>query len=173
MRLNLAVILALTVVPSADFGQSAAARTNPPTQTPFNATAFSEKIRQDCIAGRRIICGRILKILPEGLVVESGYPSLRRPSLHGWLIPGTVAAGRDATLVEGREPDALCVGLVLLTDYPKSRRLKPKPFDYVVIEGFPAGSFDYESAGGVRRVVRRFSGMLENAVKIDRAGAGP
>jgi hypothetical protein len=167
MRSVLFAIIVWTVFAVAVFAQT------PATNPPVNPTAFSERIRQQCVAGRRIVCGRILKIVPEGLIVESGYPSLRRPSLHGWLIPGTVEAARDPTLVEGREPDALCVGLLLLTDHPKSRRLKPKPFDYVVLEAFPAGNFAYAPAGGPGRPIRRFSAVLENAVKIDRASAAP
>jgi hypothetical protein len=134
----------------------------------LSAAAFAEKIRAGCIAGRRSICGRILKILPEGLVVESGYPSLRREALsRSWLVPGTVVAARDPSLVESREPGALGVGLVFLTDFPKSRRAKPKPYDYVVIEAFPAGEFTYASVGDVHRTVRRFSAVLEKAVKIN------
>src|SRR5581483_6299758 len=170
MRLGL-LILVLTALSIAGFGQYAPPATN--ALPAVNPTAFSEKIRQDCIAGRRVICGRIIKILPQGLVVESGYPTLRRTALHSWLLPATVAAERDRTLVEGREPDALCVGLVLLTDCPKSRRLKPKPLDYVVIEAFPAGDFAYESDAGVRHSVRRFSAVLENAVRINRDTASP
>ena len=44
-------------------------------QTNSSLTAFqhSEQIRADCLQGRRLICGKILKVLPDGLVVESGY----------------------------------------------------------------------------------------------------
>ena len=33
----------------------------------------AEQIRTDCIQGRRLICGRVLKIFPDGLIVDSGY----------------------------------------------------------------------------------------------------
>lgn len=161
------LLLALTWLAAPAVGQP-----RPPSPPGPSLTALSEKIRQDCIDNRRMICGRILKILPEGLIVESGYPSLRRAALRGsWLIPSTTVAERDAHLVEGREPDALCVGTVLLTNTPKSRRNKPKLFDYVVIEGFPAGNFTYHTIGGVQHTVRRFSAILEKAVEIDRAAA--
>src|SRR5437868_52252 len=41
----------------------------------------SEQIRSECIAGRRHICGRVLQIVPDGLVVDSGYTNLLRPEL--------------------------------------------------------------------------------------------
>ena len=54
----------------------------------------TEKIRDDCIEGRRIICGRIVKILADGLVVESGYTNLMRAPLDkSWL----KATSRDAS----------------------------------------------------------------------------
>src|SRR5579864_8919232 len=80
-----------------------------------------QKVRMDCIRARRIICGKIIKVLPDGLVVESGYTNLMRAPLNkSWLIPGTVTATRPTDLVEANEPDAVCVGLVFLADLPKS-----------------------------------------------------
>jgi hypothetical protein len=133
----------------------------------------TEKIRDNCIQGRRIICGRIVKILPDGLVVESGYTNLMRPPLNkSWLIPGTVQATRAANLVEGTEPGCVCDGLVYLTSLPKSRLAKPHRYDYVVLEAYPAGQYTYTSVGTIQRTVRRFSGSLVTAVKINRAAAG-
>ena len=87
-----------------------------------------------------MICGKILRVLPEGLVVESGYTDLLRPPLtDSWLVPGTVAATRTPNLVESREPGSVCVGTVFLTDLPKARGKKPKPFDFVILLAYPAG----------------------------------
>lgn len=62
---------------------------NPPFTSSTNLDLRAEQIRAAGIQGRRSICGRILKILPDGLVVESGYTSLLRPELsHSWLVPG-------------------------------------------------------------------------------------
>jgi hypothetical protein len=145
-------------------GVAAPAQTN--DKPPFNGVALEEKIRAECIADRRSVCGRIMKILPDGLVVESGYPSLQRlPLSRSWLIPGTAVAQRDPTLVESREPGTLCVGMVYLTDFPKTRRAKPKLYDYVVIEAYPAGEYTYTSVGEVHHTVRHFSAILEKAVK--------
>src|SRR5271170_3484502 len=48
-----------------------------------------EQIRMECIEGRRLICGKILQILPDGFVVESGYTNLlREPLVQSWLAPG-------------------------------------------------------------------------------------
>jgi hypothetical protein len=133
----------------------------------------TEKIRDDCVQGRRIICGRILKILPEGLVVDSGYTNLMRPPLSKtWLIPGTVLTERATNLVEGREPGCVCVGLVFLTDLPKSRSAKPHRYDYVVVQAYPTGHYTYTSVGTIQRTVRRFSGTLAAAILLNRAAAG-
>jgi hypothetical protein len=133
----------------------------------------TEKIRADCVQGRRIICGRIVKALPDGLVVDSGYTSLMRPPLNkSWLIPGTVRARREANLVESNEPGSVCVGLVFLTALPKSRSTAPKPYDYVVIQGYPTGQYTYTSVGTIRRTIRSFSAALASALKVNRAAAG-
>jgi hypothetical protein len=133
----------------------------------------TEKIRDDCIQGRRIICGRIVKILPDGLVVDSGYTNLMRAPLNkSWLVPGTVQATRAANLVEANEPGCACVGLVFLTALPKSRSAKPHLYDYVVIQGYPAGQYTYTSVGTIQHTVRRFTAALSSAVRINRAAAG-
>ena len=123
-----------------------------------------EEIRADCIQNRRIICGKILKVLPDGLVVDSGYTNLMRSPLnHSWLVPGTVTARRAANLVEGHQPEAICIGLVFLTDLPK----KPaaKIYDYVNLTGYPTGQYTYVSVGDLRRSVRRFSTKLQKSIE--------
>jgi len=125
-------------------------------------------IRADCIQNRRLICGKILQVLPDGLVIDCGYTNLfQRPLGRSWLVPGTVLAGRAPNLVEGHEPGALCAGLVFLTDYPKSRRAKPRPFDYAILTGYPAGQYTYPAVGTLRRTVRRFSASLSEAVNLN------
>lgn len=127
----------------------------------------AEGIRLACINGRRSICGKILKVLPDGLVVDSGYTDLMRPPLNeSWLVPGTATASRPPNLVEGNEPDSVAVGLVFLTSLPKGHGAKPKPYDYVVIEGYPAGLHSYVSVGNIKRTVRLFSCTLPKAVQL-------
>jgi hypothetical protein len=146
--------------------------TNQPSESRA-AEQTREKIRTECIQGRRTICGRILKVLPEGLVVESGYTNLLRPPLDkSWLVTGTVQAMREPNLVEANEPGCVCVGLVFLSDIPKSRAAKPKPYDYVVIQGYPAGQFTYTSVGTTERTVRHFSALLQTAVQLNCDAAG-
>jgi hypothetical protein len=136
-------------------------------------TAATERIRADCIKGRRIICGRVLKVLRDGLVVDSGYTNLMRPPLdRSWLVPGTVETTRPSGLVEGNEPGCVCVGLVFLTDTPKSRRTKARAYDYVVIDAYPDGQYTYTSVGTIQRTVRRFSAALNAAVQFNCAAAG-
>ena len=134
-----------------------------------SAIELSERLRAECINGRRSICGRILRIVPDGIIVESGYTNLLRPSLSGsWLLPGTVVASRTPNLVESREPNALCVGIVCLSHLPRGQ---PHRYDYVVISGYPMGQYTYTSVGNVTRTVRRFSANLEEAIKWNFAEA--
>jgi len=153
------------------------AQTNftPPTNGEPNSSNVlpavrEEQLRAQCLQGRRCVCGRVLKVFPNGVLVESGYPSLLRGSLHGaWHLPGTVVASRPANLIETQEPDSICVGTVFLTDLPKLRGGKSehiKPYDYVVLHSYPAGQYTYRSVGNIEHTVRRFSGGLETAVKL-------
>jgi hypothetical protein len=131
-----------------------------------------DAIRTDCIQNRRIICGKILKVLPDGLVVDSGYTNLSRPPLNGsWLVPGTAVVTRADKLVENSRPDSFCVGQVFLTDFPKARGAKPRVFDYVNLEAFPAGQYTYISVTNVQRTVRKFTAKLQKAVqwKLDES----
>jgi hypothetical protein len=122
--------------------------------------------RAQCIESRRIICGRILKVLPGGLVVDSGYTSLMRPELEkSWLIPSTVVTSKEPNLVEKDVPDSPCAGMVYLTDLPKSRRVTPKPYDYVVLEGFTDGEYTYTSVGTIQHTVRQFTCSLPTSVR--------
>ena len=156
---------------------SAAAQTNilprtngAPSSTNIPLAVRAEQLRAKCLEERRCVSGRVLKVFPDGLLVESGYPSLLRDSLHGaWHLPGTVVASRPPNLVETREPDSICVGTVFLTDLPKMRGGKSEhiePYDYVVLHSYPAGNYTYASVGDVTHTVRRFSGGLETAVKL-------
>ena len=149
------------------------AQTNPPPQSAVTNRGvlrieLSEQLRAKCLEARRSICGKIIKILPNGILVESGYTNLLRASLTKttWLLPGTVTAARAPNLVESKEPGAICVGTVFLTDLPRG---KPHLYDYVIIAGYPQGEFTYTSVGTVRKTVRSFSANLDKAVKVNLA----
>ncbi len=155
---------------------SGLAQTNPPGSPPPALPASTnqglalaqrvEAMRAVCIQNRRILCGKILQVLPNGLVIDSGYTNLMREPLNkSWLIPGTVVAERAPHLVEANVPDALCAGLVFLTDVPKSPGAKPRLYDYVNVEGFPMGQQTYTSVGDLHRTVRRFTAKLANSVR--------
>ncbi|HEU6447935.1 MAG TPA: hypothetical protein VFV23_05815 [Verrucomicrobiae bacterium] len=134
---------------------------------PFT-TEHAQQIRLECIENRRQICGKILMVLPEGVVVETGYTNLlREPLTRSWLAPATVTASRAENLIESREPGSICVGTIFLTDLPKSKSLKPKRYDYVIIEGYPAGRFTYTSVGTIKKNVRRYSAQLVRAVELN------
>jgi hypothetical protein len=151
---------------------SAIAQTNLP-QSSISSTnenmavlQHAEELRARCISNRRMICGKIIKILPDGMVVDSGYTNLMRaPVNQSWLIPGTVTASRATNIIEGAAPDSVCVGPVFVMDLPKPPRgATPKLFDYVVIEGFPMGRYSYTSVGDVTHTVRQFSAKVTTAV---------
>ena len=137
------------------------------TNSPAATFRSAEQARAGCLEGRRLVCGKILRVLPEGLVVESGYTDLLRPPLtDSWLVSGIVAATRTPNLVESREPGAVCVGTIFLTDLPRARGKKPKPFDYVILLAYPAGETTYTSVGTVQKTVRHFTGTLAAAVRF-------
>jgi hypothetical protein len=138
------------------------------TNQPLNR---AQSVRWDCIQSRRIICGKIVKVLPEGIVVDSGYANLDKfPLNHPWLLPGTMKAQPASNLIEANETDSICVGLVFLCDLP--RKPIAKLYDYVHVEGYPVDHCAYTSVGNVKRTIRRFSLKLERAVqrKLDENG---
>lgn len=147
-------------------GETAPAKTAVTTASPaFAVAVHAEQIRTDCIKGRRLICGKVLKIFPDGLVVDSGYTDLLRPPLtQSWVVPGTVSASRNPAVLELNEPGTPCIGLAFLTDIPK--RQKVKQFDYVVLMGYPAGQFVYTPAPNVKKRIRIFSAGLDTAVRL-------
>jgi hypothetical protein len=158
------------------FGVPAIAQTNAPTpadeaarQKEISRIELKEKIRTQCLEGRRSICGKILRILPEGVLVEAGYTNLlREPLTKSWLVPATVIASPAQNLIEGKNPGAICVGTVFITDLPRG---KPHLYDYVILAGYPTGEITYTSVGTVKKTVRRFSANLDKAVAAQIAAA--
>jgi hypothetical protein len=59
----------------------------------------------------------------------------------------------------------MAVGLVFLTDIPK--RPTVHQYDYVALNGYPAGHYEYVPLPGVNKTLRRFSGGLETAVRLN------
>ena len=154
-----------TVVRTAEVApaETAAAPASPAPAIPTAVRA--EQIRMDCIRGRRLICGKVLKIFPDGLVVDSGYTDLLRPPLtESWVVPGTVSVQRNPAVLELNEPGTPGIGLVFLTDIP--RRQPVKQFDYVILMSYPAGQYDYFPAPGVKKTIRKFSAGLDTAVRL-------
>lgn len=160
---------------------AAPAQTNPRPQKPAAAGAsfpvqtndpvammhFSETIRGGCINNRRQICGRIIQMFTNGIVVESGYTNLLRdPLTRSWLVKGSAEVDGAKKLLESTEPGAVCVGRIFLTDLPQSRYRSTKParYDYVILDAYPTGEYTYTSIGDVHHTVRRFSANLDKAV---------
>jgi len=130
-----------------------------------------EQIRASCVEGRRYICGKVVQIVPDGLVVDSGYADLLNPPLNkSWVVPGTASVARNPAAIEEKRPDAICIGLVFLTVFPK----KPKvnEYDYVALHVYPCGDYQYKPVPGVEKTIRRFSGSLEHAVKLNAEAEG-
>jgi hypothetical protein len=166
-----------TILPFALAAFSCVADVNPvpSTNSPGSAQDQSEavkaaqkreQVRMRCIEGRRYIAGKVLQILPEGLVVDSGYSKLLSPPLNlSWVVTGTASVSRDPSAVEENKPDAVCIGPVLLSNIPK--RPSVKPYDYVVIHAYPACDFVYSPVPGIQKTVRRFSASLDRAVQAN------
>lgn len=134
-----------------------------PLNQASNANLRAEQVRNACIEGRRIICGRVVQVTPGGIVVDSGYKQLLSPPLdHNWVVPGTVSLTRDPNAVEEKRANAVCIGLVFLSNLPK--RPAVKEYDYVVLHGYPAGEHLYLPVPGVEKSIRRFSASLEHAI---------
>lgn len=175
MSANLALMLSLAVfasaaATSAESSTNVAASARPPSRPDQAAAAElaerSERIRTACIEGRRYICGRVVQVTADGLVVDSGYSRLlAHPFNQSWVVRGTASIERDASAVEGKKPNSVCVGLVFLSNIP--RRPAVKNYDYVVIHGYPAGEYSYVPVAGVQKTIRRFSASLERAVQVN------
>ncbi len=160
----------LAALPAPARSDPAADATNRPAGAEAPGTRF-ERVRSACVAGRRTICGRVLRVTPSGLVVDSGYPSLLRPPLnHSWVTRANVAPARPVALLEGAEPDSIAVGLVLLTDFPK--RPTVHQYDYVAMVAYPAGHYDYAPVAGVQKTIRKFAGGVERAVTLTMQAGG-
>jgi hypothetical protein len=126
----------------------------------------AERIRSACIHGRRNICGRVLQIVPGGLVVDSGYTDLLRPGLaHSWVLPSSVSVRRPPNLVEEKSPGSVCIGLVFVTAIAK--RPAVKLYDYVVVQGYPAGKYAYAPVPNVNKTIRKFSVELSAATQLN------
>lgn len=145
---------------------NASTSSNHPNQNSVRDPAT--EIRNACITGRRCVCGKVIKIVPEGLIVESGYTALMQPPFTGsWVIPSGALVSRDPKLIERNEPASPCIGTVLLIDFPK--RPPVKLYDYVLIQAYPAGEYLYKPVPGVEKQIRKFSGGLETAIRMKLA----
>jgi hypothetical protein len=124
------------------------------------------QIRAACLAGARHICGRVVQILPHGLVVASGYTNLLDPHyVRLWRVPGTAAIAPRLAPVEPDTPGAPCVGLVYLTDLPK--RPAVRLYDYVTLHAYPAGTHAWVPVPGVTKTLRQFAVRLSTAVRLN------
>jgi len=142
--------------------------TSNPTNQAAVLAARWEVIRNECIRGRRTICGRVVKILPEGLVVDSGYTRLlQAPYNQSWLVSSGALVPRDPKTMERNEPGAACIGPVFLSHYPK--RPAVKLYDYIILQVYPVGPHAYTSVPGVEKSIRNFSAGLDTAIRMKLA----
>jgi hypothetical protein len=156
----------ISLLPITALAQSSTNTNSPPPPAAAASARGSEEIRAACVEGRRYICGKVVQIVADGLVVDSGYPDLLNPPLNkSWVVPGTASVTRNPAAIEEKKPDAICVGLVFLTAFPK----KPKvnEYDYVTLHVYPCGKYEYKPVRGVEKTIRRFSGSLERAVTLN------
>jgi hypothetical protein len=130
-----------------------------------NTNVDAERIRMECIEGRRHVCGRVLQVSAAGVVVDSGYTGLLQPPLNrNWVTRATVNPARPPAQVERAAPDSVAIGLVFLTDLPK--RPMVHQYDYVSLVGYPSGQYNYVPAPGVSKTIRRFAAGLATAVRL-------
>ena len=130
----------------------------------------ADQIRTICVQGGRHICGRVLQLCPDGVVVDSGYLELLGPQFRqSWRVPGT-ADLHKREMVEANQPGAPCVGPVFLMDLPKKPAVRL--YDYVTIGAYPAGQYTYVPVPGVAKKIRRFAVRLPTAVNLE-LNAGP
>ena len=135
-----------------------------------NLAKRPEDVHAACVEGRRYVCGKVLQILPDGLVVDSGYAELLKPPFNrSWVVQRQATVQRDPAAVEQNRPDAICIGTVFLTATPKKPAVEL--YDYVVLHAYPAGSRTYDPVPGISKTVRRFSGSLERAVELNLQSA--
>jgi hypothetical protein len=143
---------------------------------PAPALDRSEQIRNACLDGRRMICGRVLDILTNGVIVDSGYTDLMREPLNrSWVIPGNVAATKNPNALEANVPGTPCIGTVLLnvSDLPKRGARPIHQYDYIVLLAFPAGEYEYVPVPPIKKTIRKFTGTLEMAVAMNLAAEKP
>ncbi len=118
------------------------------------------------VAGR--ICGKVLQIVPAGLVVESGYTNLLNPEFsHSWLVPGDITASLSAKSC--RRKFARCRVCGIGARDRHSERPAVKAYDYVIFRFIPAGQYNYAPVPGVKKTIRRFSVGLPTAVQLNHA----
>ena len=161
---NLGLAVFLLCAASSGAQQTNSAETN------HQALQRAEQIRTACVEGRRYVCGKVVQIVPDGLVVDSGYADLLKPPFNkSWVVRGTASVARDPHAVEEKRPDAICIGLVFLTGIPKKPTVNE--YDYVVLHAYPAGDYKYKPVPGVEKTIRRFSGSLEIAIKLNLEAA--
>ena len=117
-----------------------------------------------------MLCGRVLEITNNGVVLDSGYTDLlHEPINRYWVVPGNVTASRDPNAIEATEPGSPCIGTVFLnlTDAPKRGGRPIHPYDYILLLAYPIGSYDYVPVAPVTKKIRKFTGTLEMAVAIN------
>jgi hypothetical protein len=164
--LLLATVLAAFAQTNAVSAKAGESTTNSVTTNQIAWAERTEQVRSACVQGRRAICGKVVRILPEGLLVESGYTALlKAPFTQSWVTSGGASVTRDAKSLELNEPGAACVGLVVLANFPK--RPSVKLYDYVAIQAYPMGQQTYTSVPGVQKTVRKFSAGLDTAIKVN------
>ncbi|MEI9962107.1 MAG: hypothetical protein WDM76_13540 [Limisphaerales bacterium] len=87
-----------------------------------------------------------------------------------WIVPGWCRArprpAARPVLLKATNRVRFALGWFFITDIPKARRTKPAQYDYVILQGYPAGQYTYTSLGTIERTVRRFSAGLSTAVDL-------
>jgi len=115
-----------------------------------------------------MICGRVLEITNNGLVVDSGFTDLlREPLNRSWVIAANVSATKDPNAIESKVPGSPCIGTVFVTDLPKRGAPPIHKYDYITLLAYPAGQYEYVPVPPITKTIRKFTGTLEMAVALN------
>lgn len=105
-----------------------------------------------------VVYGKVIQKIEEGLLVDA---STLREAAASSIERGYPPTGILPEPPTGKAGTNYITGTILLTDFPKARTLADgDKFSAIV---YPTGQFSYESVGGGRRTIRKYSADLTRA----------
>ncbi len=178
--MKIAIILLLTVLACLAQTNSQVSATNHPEAIKarqraadaaeiarLQAIARVDAVRKSVEANRRLVHGKVIQKIKEGLLISSGAKEVSDAANDsGYQVHknGSVTSWSGGTLVEGDKPGALAIGYILLQDYPAQASVVDD--HELTINAYPVGQFVYDSVGGAKKTIRRFTASLPIATEL-------